>query len=137
MYKINEELKNVDAFRFGYDPMPVWFLEFFRTELNNEYSSNTQLVRYANDWLTIETIATVNDRNDSKKTTDYIEIKHGQWVCKYMGTDSKIRVFADADFKKQFVKCDKLLDCEIHIYVAMFVIVSILIIAMLANLIFF
>ncbi len=136
MYKINADLKNVDAFRFGYDPMPVWFLDLFTTETNQHFLRDIHHVRRTYNWLTIETYETI-DGAGNIKMKDSIEIQRGQWVCKYIGTDNKIRVFDNNDFKKQFVKCDKLLDYEIHIYVAMFVIVGILIIAMLANLIFF
>lgn len=136
MYKINADLKNVDAFRFGYDPMPVWFLDLFATETNQHFLRDIHHVRCTYNSLTIETYETI-DRTGNIKKKDSIEIERGQWVCKYIGTDNKIRVFDNDYFKKQFVKCDKLLDYEIHIYVAMFVIVGILIIAMLANLIFF
>lgn len=128
MYKINADLKNVDAFRFGYDPMPVWFLDLFTTEINQHYLRDTHHVRRTYNWLTIETYETI-DGAGNIKMKDSIEIQLGQWVCKYIGTDNKIRVFDNDDFKKQFVKCDKLIDYETLIYVVMSVIAGILIIA--------
>ena len=87
MYKINVDLKNVDAFRFGYDPMPVWFLDLFRTEFNNKYSYDVHYVRYANDLLNIETYEYTKPEGGSKIKDD-IKIWRGQWVCKYIGTDN-------------------------------------------------
>ena len=135
MYKINEDLKNVDAFRFGYDPMPVWFLELFNS--NFYFNDNKYLhhVRYTGDLMVIETIET--DRSTgAKKTKDEIEIKRGQWVCKYIGTDNKIRVFENEDFKKQFVKYNKKYESTDIIFTGLSLIAKIIVISIIAAYIF-
>lgn len=135
MYKINEDLKNVDAFRFGYDPMPVWFLDLFRTEFNNKYSYDVHHVRYANDLLNIETYEDIKP-GGGRKTIDDIKIWRGQWVCKYIGTDNKIRVFENEDFKKQFVKYDKKFGSEDIIFTGLSLTTGIIIITIMASFVF-